>query len=224
MSYHVIITGSTGMVGKGVLLECLDHPAISRVILINRKPVGIQHSKIEEIILRDFHDLTALPLELDRADACYHCMGISVLGKTEKEYTGVTYGITMDLAGRLSRQNPDMVFCYVSGQGTDINGRAMWARVKGRTEKELTELPFKKVVLFRPGYIQPLRGIKSATGWYNAIYKISVPFYPILKRLFPNAITNTSSVGIAMINCLLTDAHPQVLTNADINKLTMETG
>jgi uncharacterized protein YbjT (DUF2867 family) len=207
------------MVGKGVMLECLDHPDISRVIVINRKPVGIQHSKLEEIILRDFHDLTTLPLELDRADACFHCMGISALGKTEEDYTRVTHDITIDLAARLSRQNPDMVFCYVSGQGTNINGKAMWARVKGRTEKELTQLPFKKVVLFRPGYIQPLRGIRSSTGWYDTIYKVTGPLYPVLKKWFPNTVTNTTSVGKAMINCLRTDSHPQILTNADINKL-----
>jgi uncharacterized protein YbjT (DUF2867 family) len=207
------------MVGKGVMLECLDHPDISRVIVINRKPVGIQHSKLEEIILRDFHDLTTLPLELDRADACFHCMGISALGKTEEDYTRVTHDITIDLATRLSRQNPDMVFCYVSGQGTNINGKAMWARVKGRTEKELTQLPFKKVVLFRPGYIQPLRGIRSSTGWYDTIYKVTGPLYPVLKKWFPNTVTNTTSVGIAMINCLFTDTHPQILTNADINQL-----
>jgi uncharacterized protein YbjT (DUF2867 family) len=222
MGYQVMITGSTGMVGKGVLMECLDHPDISKVILVNRRPIDIGHPKIQEVILKDFQDLAPIDQEIPAVDACYHCMGISALGKTEEEYTAVTYHVSMNLARMLLAKNSAMIFCYVSGQGTDIKGSMMWARVKGRTEKELTELPFKKVVLFRPGFIQPLRGIQSSTGWYNTIYKVTKPIYPALKNLFPNAITNTDAVGRAMINCLKTDAHPQILDNRDINKLADE--
>ena len=222
MGYSVFITGSTGMVGKGVLLECLDHNAITRVMLVNRRNVEVQHAKIKEIIIEDFQDLTPMVAEAGQIDACYHCMGISALGKSEQEYTKITYQVTMDLANMLLAKNPQMIFCYVSGQGTDIDGSMMWARVKGRTEKELTELSFKKVLLFRPGFIQPLRGIQSSTGWYNGMYKLTKPIYPALKYLFPNAITNTEAVGRAMINCLETDAHPQILENRDINKLASE--
>ena len=167
MGYQVMITGSTGMVGKGVLMECLDHQDISMVILLNRRSIDIEHPKILEVFLEDFQDLSPIDHEIPAADACFHCMGISALGKNEEEYAAVTYHISMNLAHMLLAKNSAMIFCYVSGQGTDINGSMMWARVKGRTEKELTELPFKKVVLFRPGFIQPLRGIQSSTGWYN---------------------------------------------------------
>jgi hypothetical protein len=143
------------------------------------------------------------------------------LGKTELEYAHITQDITLNLAQKLSEENPEMMFCYVSGQGTDINSKLMWARVKGRTEQVLTQLSFRKVVLFRPGYIQPLRGITSATVWYNLIYKVTAPFYPALKNLFSNAITNTTNVGLAMINCLLVDDHPNIMSNKDINKLAI---
>ncbi len=222
MGYRVFITGSTGMVGKGVLLECLDHPDISGVVLVNRRPVDVQHPKIKEVIVEDFHDLKPLSNQISQLDACYHCMGVSAVGKSEEQYTAITYQISMDLATMLLTENPYMILCYVSGQGTDKDGSMMWARVKGRTEQELSELSFKKVVLFRPGFIQPLRGIQSSTSWYNTIYKLTKPIYPTLRSLFPNAITNTEAVGKAMINCLKTDAHPQIMDNQHINKLANE--
>ncbi|GJM28495.1 MAG: epimerase [Cyclobacteriaceae bacterium] len=219
MNYKVLITGSTGMVGKGVLYECMDHPAISGILLLNRRAVGIDHPKITELILEQFDDFSQLPAEFLQVDACFFCMGISALGKSEQEYTRITHDITLNLARKLSGENPEMLFCYVSGQGTNANSKTMWARVKGVTEQELQQLPFKKVVLFRPGFIQPRRGIRSATGWYNLIYKISTPFYPLLKRLSGNAITNTTNVGLAMINCLLVENHPMLLDNREINRL-----
>ena len=219
MSYKVLITGSTGMVGKGVLLESIDHPLIDQTYLINRKPVGISHTKISEHILEDFTDFTPVASWLEHVDACFFCLGVSVVGKSEEQYTRITHDITLNLARSLSEANPDSIFCYVSGAGTDINGRAMWARVKGRTERDLKNLPFKKVVWFRPGFIQPLRGIKSATGWYNAIYAVLRPITPLFKAISPSAITNTTQVGQAMIACLENNDHPEILENKDINVL-----
>jgi uncharacterized protein YbjT (DUF2867 family) len=207
------------MVGKGVLLECIDDDRITKILVINRKPVGIEHPKLIEIIHQDFHDLSDLNVSFAKLDACFFCMGISAIGKTEEEYTKVTYDIPISLAKLLYPINPDMVFCYVSGAGTDPNGSSMWARVKGKTEKDLQELPFRKVVLFRPGFIQPLRGIKSATGWYNAIYTILSPFYGLIKTLGSNHITNTTNIGMAMNNCIRNDDHPNFLANKDINSL-----
>ena len=219
MGYAVLITGSTGMVGKGVLLECIDDDRITKIVVINRKPVEIEHPKLNEIIHRDFHDFSDLSTSFTNLDACFFCMGISAIGKTEEEYTKVTYDIPISLAKLLLPINPDMVFCYVSGAGTDPNGNSMWARVKGKTEKDLQELPFRKVVLFRPGFIQPMRGIKSATGWYNAIYTILSPFYGLIKTLGSNHITNTTNIGMAMNNCIRNDDHPSFLANKDINSL-----
>lgn len=219
MGYKVLITGSTGMVGKGVLLECLKHPAISGVLLINRRSVEINHAKITEIIHDNFQDFSGLSEKLTAVDACFFCLGISALGKSEMEYTKITYDITLSLARELSRLNPDVVFCYVSGAGTNVKSRSMWARVKGKTEQDLLKLPFKKVVLFRPGFIQPLGGIRSSTGWYDTLYKITGPITPVLRKLFPKSITDTADVGLAMINCLTLDTHPQVMNNRDINEL-----
>ena len=223
MSYKVLITGSTGMVGKGVLYECLDHPDIDTVILLNRRSIDIQHPKIKELIVEDFTDLSSLTPEYSNVDACYHCMGVSALGKSEAEYKAITYDITLDLGNRLLTQNPNMIFCYVSGQGTNADSKTMWSRVKGKTEQDLKALGFRKVVLFRPGFIQPLKGITSSTGWYDLIYKVVGPLYPITRRLFPNGMTNTTSLGIAMINCLLVDTHPQILENKEINELAQTT-
>lgn len=222
MGYNILITGSTGMVGKGVLLECIDHSSISGINLINRRSVDIEHPKINEMIHGEFQDFSGLSDSLRSLDACFFCLGISALGKSEQEYTRVTYDITLKLARLLSGINHEMVFCYVSGAGTNIESNSMWARVKGRTEQDLLKLPFKKVVLFRPGYIQPLRGIRSSTGWYNAVYRITSPIYPVIKSLFPNSVTNTSKIGLAMINCLTHDNHPQILDNQNINKLADE--
>lgn len=210
------------MVGKGVLFECIDHPAISKIFLINRRPVGNRDPKITELILERFDDFSELPAEVTAVDACFFCLGISALGKTKKEYTSITRDITLKLAKKLSSENPGMIFCYVSGQGTDINSKLMWARVKGLTEQQLTGFPFRKVVLFRPGYIQPLRNIRSSTKWANLFYKAASPFYPLLKTAFASSVTNTTNVGLAMINCLLVDDHPKIMGNPDINKLATQ--
>ena len=222
MGYKVLIFGSTGMVGKGVLLECVDQSIIDEIILINRRPTDVTSSKITEHLASDFSNLSELAVPLEEIDACFFCLGVSALGKTEAEYTKITYDIALNVGRALSAANPKSVFCFVSGMGTDINGSAMWARVKARTEQDLRKLPFQKVVCFRPGFIQPMKGIKSATWWYNALYAIMKPLTPLLKAMSPQSVTNTTNVGLAMIACLTHDQHPEYLDNRSINALATE--
>ena len=172
MHMKVIITGTTGMVGKGVLLECLEHPAITGVLLVNRRPVGVQHPKLKEVIHKDFYDLSPVKAQLQGYDACFFCLGVSVVGLTEEQYTKTTYDLTLHFAETVI--NPRMTFIYVSGTGTDSSeqGRTMWARIKGRTENALLKMPFKAAYMFRPGIILPMKGVRSATSWYNAITAI----------------------------------------------------
>ena len=219
MTYNVLITGSTGMVGKGVLLECLDHDMIKEVRLINRRSTDIKNPKIKEFVHADFSDFSGLQMPLSDIDACFYCLGVSSVGQSEPDYTKITYDIAMDIAGMLSAANPDAIFCFVSGAGTDPQGRAMWARVKGKTEQDIQKLPFKKVVCFRPGFIQPLRGIRSATSWYNTLYAVLKPVIFLVKAIFPRAATNTTNLGLAMIACLTHNQHPTYLENQDINRL-----
>ena len=218
MALSVIITGTSGMVGKGVLLECLDHPEIEKVLVINRRSIHHNHPKLHELIVKDFTKIAEFKEELSGYSACYFCGGVSVVGLSEQEYTQITYDVTLSVANVVLEQNPESIFTYVSGAGTDSTekGRSMWARVKGKTENDLLALGFKKAYMFRPGYIQPLRGIKSKTGWYQTLYNIFRPLYAILKH-FPSTATNTSNVGLAMIN--VTKQLPELkhLENKDIN-------
>ncbi len=207
------------MVGKGVLLECLDSSLVKKVTMVNRRPLDIVHPKISEIIIPDFQQLSGLKNSYEKFDACFYCMGISAMGISEQKYTAITYDITIDFANILVGANPNMTFCYVSGAGTDASSNTMWARVKGRTEEDLLKMPFRNVYLFRPGYIQPLNGIKSQTSWYNTIYAISSPFYPLVKSLFPGLVTDTTKVGQAMIRVATSNMPNQYLTNRDINRL-----
>ena len=217
MGHKVIITGTTGMIGKGVLYECLDHPEITEVLVINRTSLGMQHAKLKEVLHKDFSDLCAIKETLQGYDACYFCLGVSVVGMNEEKYTNLTYNLTTHFAETVI--NPNMTFIYVSGTGTDSTeqGRTMWARVKGRTENALLAMPFKKSYMFRPGMIIPLKGIKSGTGWYNAIYTILRPFFPLFLR--SSNITDTTRIGIAMINVLLNGSDKTHLENKDINAL-----
>jgi len=216
-----IITGSTGMVGKGTLLECLDSPKVESILVINREPVGVQHEKLREVIHSDFFDLSSIENELSGYNACFFCLGVSSAGLSEEKYHKLTYDLTLNFAKTVLKLNPEMTFCYVSGTGTDSTekGNTMWARVKGKAENALLAMPFKSAYMFRPGYIQPLRGIKSKTALYNASYLITTPFYPLLKRLFPKFITNTELVGKAMINVVLNGYDKVHLENEDINRL-----
>lgn len=215
----VIITGSTGMIGKGLLLESIDDPEIKQILLINRNPIGISHSKVKEVIHQDFFDFSAIKNELTGYDACYHCMGVSSAGMDEDKYTKLTFDITKALASTLYQVNPNSVFSYVSGTGTDSSekSKTMWARVKGRTENHILNLGFKDAYMFRPGAIVPERGIKSRTPLYNFLYILTWPFFPLMKRM--KSITTTTRLGRAMINII---KHPQELKHlegADINSI-----
>jgi hypothetical protein len=196
---RAIITGSTGMVGEGVLLECLDHPDVGSVLVINRRPCGITHPKLREIVHRDFFDLRPVESALTGYNACFFCAGVSSLGMKEPEYKKITYDLTMNFAGTLSRLNRDMTFCYVSGAGTDSTekGKIMWARVKGRTENDLMKLSFRNVFAFRPAFMKPVKGQKNVLSYYRYI----IWLYPVMHGIFPGYFGTLRDVGLAMINC-----------------------
>ncbi|WP_422351599.1 epimerase [Flagellimonas sp.] len=215
----VIITGATGMVGKGVLLECLEDECISEVLVINRNPLGLAHPKLKEILLKDFMGLESVKDQLVGYDACFYCMGVSVLGLNEETYSHITFAMTKKFADVLFDLNPDMVFNYVSGTGTDSSekGRSMWARVKGKTENYILSKGFADAYAFRPGGIIPEKGIKSRTGWYNAFYVITRPFFPLMKK--SKNITTTTKIGQAMIYTLFDSQKMKHLENRAINAL-----
>lgn len=197
----VVITGATGMVGKGVLLECLDHPKIKQVITIGRSELDISDPKLKSLIHKNFNDYSDLKDHLQGIDACYLCMGVSAAGLSEEKYTEFTYDYTLSLATALLEANPEMTCTYVSGQGTDSSeqGRTMWARVKGKTENDLLKLGFKQAFMFRPGAIIPLRGIKSKTKLYQFFYDYFMWLIKLMKFLSPNSIVNTTQIGLSMI-------------------------
>jgi hypothetical protein len=213
----VIITGSTGMVGEGVLLECLRHPDIGSVLVINRRNCGYSHPKLKEIIHHDFSDLRSLEDRLSGYDACYFCAGVSSVGMKEAEYSRLTYELTMSFAQTLSRLNQDMVFCYVSGAGTDSSekGRMMWARVKGRTENDLMKLQFKNVFAFRPAFMKPVPGQRNVLSFYKYILWL----YPPLHALFPQYFGTLTDLGLAMIRCTVSGYEKKVLEVKDIAEL-----
>jgi len=202
------------MVGEGVLHECLLHAEVEHVLVINRKPCGVSHPKLKEIIHSNFHDLTALESELYSYNACYFCLGVSAIGLKEEEYYRLTYDLTLHVAETLARINPGMIFCYVSGSGTDSSehGRSMWARVKGKTENRLMELPFRKAYMFRPGYMQPTAGLRNALKFYAALSWL----YPVLRFLFPTFACTLKEVGLAMINVVLRGYEKPILEVRDI--------
>ena len=218
MKIKAIITGVTGMVGEGVLHECLLHPDVESVLVINRKPCGVRHEKLKEIIHKDFFDLTQIENQLAGYNTCYFCAGVSSMGKSEQEYKRITYDLTLSFANTFLKSIPDLTFCYVSGVGTDSTekGRSMWARVKGKTENDILKLPFKAAYMFRPGYIQPTKGLKNT---YKA-YKIFAPFYPVWRTLFPKYVTTLKEIGLAMINATLYGSDKKILECRDIVKLS----
>lgn len=215
----VIITGTTGMVGKGVLYECLDHPKVDSVLVINRNSLNMQHRKLKEVILKDFIDIVSIKEELKGYDVVFHCMGVSVVGLNEDQYSKITFEVTKQLADTLHELNSDIIFNYVSGTGTDSTqkGRSMWARVKGKTENYILKKQFKRAYMFRPGAILPEKGIKSRTGWYNAIYVLMRPFFSLMKK--SKNVTTTTKIGLAMINSVLYGSKKTHLENRDINRL-----
>ena len=217
----VIIFGASGMVGQGVLRECLLDPEVRRVVTVGRTPAGQQHAKLEEIVHADLLDLSPIESRLTGLDACFYCLGVTSSGMTEEAYTRVTYDLTVSVASTLSRLNPGMTFVFVSGVGTDSTekGRIMWARVKGKAENALQRFPFKGAYMFRPGVIQPLHGIRSRTRAYRFFYAIAWPLLPLLKRLFPRSITTTEQIGRAMLAVAKHGAPSVILEPADINRL-----
>jgi uncharacterized protein YbjT (DUF2867 family) len=217
-SMNVLLFGATGMVGQGVLRECLNDPGVRSVVAVGRSASGQRHDKLREVVSPDLMNLSKFASELTGFDACFFCLGVSSVGMTKEQYSQVTYVLTLSVARMVGRLNPDITFIYVSGQGTDSSehGRAMWARVKGRTENALLALPFK-TFMFRPGLIIPLHGIRSRTGWYNAVYALARPLYPVLERMFPSSATTTELLGRAMIAVARNGSAKRVLETPDIN-------
>ena len=217
----VILFGATGMVGQGVLRECLLDPDVERVLAVGRSPTGQQHAKLREIVHDNFLDYLAIESQLAGFDACFFCLGVSSVGMGEERYRQLTYDITLAAATTLAKLNPGMVFIYVTGAGTDSTeqGRVMWARVKGKTENDLLKLPFKAAYMFRPAGIQPLHGVRSKTAWVQAIYVAAAPLLSYLTRVAPKYMTTTEQVGRAMLK-VARDGYPKpVLESADINRV-----
>jgi uncharacterized protein YbjT (DUF2867 family) len=217
----VILFGATGMVGQGVLRECLLDPGVESVLAVGRSPTGQRHAKLREIIHADFMDYSGIESELTGYDACFFCLGVSSVGMDAERYRHLTYDITLAAATTLSRLNPGMVFTYVTGRGTDSSeqGPLMWARVKGKTENDLLKLPFKAAYMFRPAGIQPLHGVKSRTAWVQAIYVVTAPLLGLLVRISPKFMTTTEQLGRAMIK-VVRDGYPKpVLESEDINRV-----
>lgn len=196
----VILLGGTGMVGQGVLRECLRDDKVESVLAIGRSPVRAEHVKLREILRADPADPTGIEEELSGYDACFFCLGVSAVGMKEEEYRRITHDLTLAVARTLLERNPGLTFGYVSGAGTDSSekGRSMWARVKGQTENDLLALPMD-AFMFRPGFIQPLHGVTSRTGLYRAVYAVMAPLFPLVRRLAPNRVTTTELLGRAMI-------------------------
>lgn len=213
MSLSVIVTGATGMVGEGILMECLADSRVGRVLVINRKPGGVSHPKLTEVIHGDFLDLAPIQSQLAGYDACFFGLGVSSVGMSEAEYSRITRDLTLGMGRTLARLNPDMTFCYVTGKGTDSteHGKTMWARVKGATENELLRL-FRRGVMFRPGMMLATKGQKNLKGWYHALAWI----YPVGRRFWPSAFCTLQEVAQAMINAADVGSAKRVLEVPDI--------
>jgi uncharacterized protein YbjT (DUF2867 family) len=218
---RVLIFGGTGMVGSGVLLEALESPDVTSVVSVTRRSTGRIHAKLEEVVHDDFFDYSAIGDRLNGIDACFFCLGVSAAGKSEDTYYRLTYDLTVTAADALLERNPDMTFCYVSGAGTDSSesGRMMWARVKGKLENKLLDMPLGAAYMFRPGYIQPLKGVRSRTRVYALMYGVVGPLYPLLKRAFPRHVTDSVTVGRAMLLAAQHGFPRPILETWDINDL-----
>src|SRR5471030_2306491 len=217
----VIIFGATGMVGQGVLLECIADAGVESVLCIGRGAVTTRHEKIKQLQLSDVGDLSSVVGEVSGYQACFFCLGVSSAGMSEEKYRALTYDLTLRAARTLADRNPGMTFIYVSGVGTDSteHGRVMWARVKGATENALLKLPFKAAYMFRPGVIAPVHGVTSRTRLYRALYAITGPLVPLLRKLFPNQVTTTERIGKAMLMAARTGAPKSILEPPDIEAL-----
>lgn len=209
------------MIGKGVLLECLDDDRVKEVLIVNRSSIGMEHPKLKEVLLKDFLDSSSIKDALAGMDAVYFCLGVSVAGMTEEDYTRITYDYTVNFAKTYKEGNPNGTFIYVSGTGSDSTekSRAMWKNVKGRTENDLLKMGFKNAFMFRPGAIRPMRGIKSKTPLYQNMYTVIKPFWGIFELVMGNGLTNTTRIGKAMINAVAKGADITHLENPEINEL-----
>lgn len=215
---NVIITGTTGMVGEGVLMQCLNNPEIDSVLVINRKSNGYTHPKLKEIIHADFFDFSSIKNQLAGYNACFFCLGITSVGVDDDTYYKMTYTLTMHVAETLSKLNNDMTFCYVSGGGTNENGRLKWAQVKGKTENDLMKLPFEQVFNFRPGFIKPLPRQKYAHKFYRYINWL----FPLGRAIYPNGFCTMAELGQAMINTLSHHDEKRIVEGKDIITLAKE--
>ncbi|MFH1810054.1 MAG: epimerase [Pseudomonadota bacterium] len=218
---RVVIFGASGMVGQGVLLECLDQAEVRRVLVVGRSSCGVTHPKLEEVLHQDFLDYSTVENRLAGLDACFFCLGVSAAGMSEDTYRRITSDFTLAAAEVLLRLNPGLCFIYVSGTGSDDTGtsRMMWARVKGEVENRLLAMPFGAAYMFRPGFIQPLRGIRSKTAAYRAVYAVLGPLFPLFDRTLPRMVTTTERVGRAMIRVVREGSDKKFLENSDINTL-----
>jgi uncharacterized protein YbjT (DUF2867 family) len=218
---NILIFGATGMVGQGVLRECLLAPDVERVVAIGRTATGKQDPKLQELVVKDMYDYSAVEQQLKGFDACFFCLGVSSVGMKEDDYRRITYDLTMAAATVLARLNPGMTFTYITGAGTDSSerGSSMWARVKGATENALLRLPFKAAYMFRPGAIQPLHGARSKTPLYHGIYVVIAPLLSLALRLWPDKMTTTEQIGLAMLAVARGGAPKVLLDPADINAL-----
>jgi len=220
----VILFGATGMVGQGVLRECLGDPGVERVLSVGRNPIETQHAKLEQLVHKNLTDYSAVEEALTGHDVCFFCLGVSSSGMTEADYRRVTYDIAVAAGRTLALRNPEMTFIFVSGAGTDSTGkgRSMWARVKGETENALLAMPFKAAYMFRPAYIQPMNGATSRTPSYKILHKVMGPLFPLWNALIPHQVTTTERVGRAMLQVAQRGAPKRVLENQDINLISAD--
>jgi uncharacterized protein YbjT (DUF2867 family) len=221
---NVVLFGATGMIGQGVLRECLLDPGVERVLAVVRTPPTAEHPKLRVLVHNDFLDYSPITDDLTGFDACFFCLGVSSAGMSETDYRLVSYDIPLAAARVLAARNPGMTFVFVSGMGADSTGggRLMWARVKGRAENELLALPFRAAYVFRPAFVQPMHGIQSRTRLYRALYAVGAPLYPLWKTLLPRYVTTTEQIGRAMIAVARGGAPTRVLENADINAMRVD--
>jgi uncharacterized protein YbjT (DUF2867 family) len=215
---NVLLFGATGMVGQGVLRECLLDPGVQLVQTVGRTATGLQHPKLREIERQDLSHYEAIEPNLAGFDACFFCLGVSSSGMKEEDYKRVTYGVTVAAAEVLCRLNPQMTFIYVSGAGTDSSeqGRIMWARIKGKVENALLRMSFKAAYMFRPGFIEPLYGTRSKTAAYRVFYMLTRPLLPVVRLAFPNYVLTTQQIGRAMLNVTRRGYPKQILESKDI--------
>jgi uncharacterized protein YbjT (DUF2867 family) len=219
---RVVIFGASGMVGKGVLLECLDDARVASVLAVGRSSCGVRHDKLTELLHDDFEHWDAVRDLFAGCDACFYCLGVTSAGTAEADYRRITRDYTVAAANAVLAAAPQAVFCFVSGAGADSTerSRVMWARVKGEAENAVLGMPFRAAYVFRPSLIQPVRGVRSRTGWYTAFYTVAAPFLPLMLRIAPGHVTTSARVGRAMLDVAIRGHPERVLHSRDINRLT----